>query len=110
MMMMEVLEGMEEGVRVGGVLISDIRFADDQGTVASTEMGLQRLMDKLNAAAKKYSMKINIKKPKTMVVSKNDGGTVSIMIDGQRVEQVKTCKSLGALIAEDRRGMDDINQ
>ena len=85
MMMMEVLEGMEEGVRVGGVLISisDIRFADDQGMVASTEMGLQRLMDKLNAIAKKYtcSMKINIKKTKTMVVSKKDGGTVSIMID-----------------------------
>src|SRR5437870_8226323 len=65
MMMMEVLEGMEEGVRVGGVLISDIRFEDDQGMVLRcTEMGLQRLMDKLNAVAKKYSMKINIKKTK----------------------------------------------
>ena len=70
MMMMEVLEGMEEGVRIGGVLISDIRFADDQGMVASSELGLQRLMDRLNAIAKKYSMKINIKKTKTMVVSK----------------------------------------
>ena len=39
MMTMEVLEGMEGGVRVGGVLISDIRFADDQGMVASSEMG-----------------------------------------------------------------------
>ena len=110
MMMMEVLEGMKEGVRVGGVLISDIRFADDQGMVASTEMGLQRLMDKLNAVAKKYSMKINIKKTKTMVVSKKDGGTVSIMIDGQRVEQVKTFKYLGSVIAEDGRCMDDIKQ
>ena len=38
--------------------------------VASTEIGLQRLMDRLNAIAKKYSMKINIKQTKTMVVSK----------------------------------------
>src|SRR2546426_8858299 len=110
MMMMEVLEGMEEGVRVGGVLISDIRFADDQGMVANTEMGLQRLMDKLNAIAKKYSMKINIKKTKTMVVSKKENGTVSILIDGQRVEQVKTFKYLGSVIAEDGRCMDDIKQ
>src|SRR5207253_3043650 len=103
----KMLEVMEEGVRVGGVLISDIRFADDQGMVASTEMGL---MDKLNAIAKKYSMKINIKKTKTMVVSKKDGGTVSIVIDGQRVEQVKTFKYLGSVIAEDGRCMDDIKQ
>src|SRR3989454_9962540 len=67
-------------------------------------------MDKLNAVAKKYSMKINIKKTKTMVVSKKDDGTVSIMIDGQRVEHVKTFKYLGSVIAEDRRCMDDINQ
>src|SRR2546426_2038699 len=81
MMMMEVLEGMEEGVRVGGVLISDIRFEDDQRMFASSEMGVQRLMDRLNAIAKKCSMRINIKKTKTMVVSKKDGRTVSIMID-----------------------------
>ena len=62
MMMMEGLEGMEERVIVGGVLISDTRFADDQGMVASSEMELQRLMDRLNAIATKYSMRINIKK------------------------------------------------
>src|SRR5207245_8869502 len=32
--MMAESEGVAEGVRVGGVLISDIRFADDQGMVA----------------------------------------------------------------------------
>ena len=73
-------------------------------------MGLQRLMDRLNAIAKKYSMRINIKKTKTMVVSKKDGRTVSIMIDGQKVEQVKTFKYLGSVIAEDGRCMDDIKQ
>src|SRR6267154_2436890 len=36
-MMIEVLEDMKEGVLVGGNLVSDVRFADDQGIVASTE-------------------------------------------------------------------------
>src|SRR6267154_1462154 len=54
-MMTEVLEDMEE--LVGGKLVSDVRFADDQGLVASTEMGLQRLMNKSNATAKNYGMK-----------------------------------------------------
>src|SRR5207244_1523618 len=47
---------------------------------------------------------------KTMVVSKKDGRTISIMIDGQKVEQVKTFKYLGSVIAEDGRCMDDIKQ
>src|SRR3989454_10239238 len=55
-------------------------------------------------------MRINIKKSKTMVVSKKDGRTVSIMIDGQNVEQVKTFKYLVSVIAEDGRCMDDIKQ
>ena len=77
--------------------------------VASSEIGLQKLMDQLNTVAKKYCMKINVKKTKTMVVSKK-GGTVSIVIEGQRVEQVKTFKYLGSVIAEDGRCMEDIKQ
>ena len=67
-------------------------------------------MDRLNAIAKKYSMRINIKKTKTMEVSKKDGRTVSIMINEQKVEQVKTLKYLGSVIVEDGRCMDDIKQ
>ena len=66
--MIEALEDMEEGVPVGGQLVSDVRFADDQGMVAGTEMGLQRLMNKLSDTAENYGMKINIQKTKTMVV------------------------------------------
>src|SRR6476469_10547719 len=40
MMMKEVLENVEEGIRVGGELIKD-----DQGMVANTEARLQSLMD-----------------------------------------------------------------
>src|SRR4051812_10097533 len=46
-MMIEALEDMDEGVSVGGQLVSDVRLAEDQGMVAGTEMGLQRLMNKL---------------------------------------------------------------
>ena len=60
----------EEGVRVGGELIKDVRFADDEGMVASTEQGLKKVMDGLNEAAKTYDMKINVKK--TKVVSREE--------------------------------------
>ena len=37
MMMIEAIEDVEEGVRVGGELLKDVKFADDQGMVAQTE-------------------------------------------------------------------------
>ena len=98
--MAEALEGAEEGIRVGGEIVADVRFADDQGMVASSQAELQTLMDRLNESAKEYDMKINVKKTKTMVVSKKGGGTVDITIEGQRVEQVKKFKNLGSMITD----------
>ena len=45
-------------------MISDVRFSDDHGMVAGTEMGLQRLMNKGNDTAKNLDIKINVKKQK----------------------------------------------
>ena len=88
MMMKGALENVEDGIRVGGELIKDAKYADDQGMVADTEAGLQSLMDSLNATAKHYDMKINIKKTKAVVVSRNEGERVNITIEGQSVVQV----------------------
>src|SRR6476661_6520219 len=71
MMMKEALENMEEGIMVGGELIKDVKYADDQGMVAHTEAGLQSWMDSLSTTVKHYDMKINIKKTKAMVISRN---------------------------------------
>src|SRR5437899_9262602 len=107
-MMIEALEDMEEGVPVGGQLVSDVRFADDQGMVAGTEMGLQRFMNKLNDTAKNFSMKINVQKTKTMVVRWDGGGVVNIIVDGKRIEQVKSFKYLCSVITEDGRSHSDV--
>src|SRR6476661_4753642 len=78
MMMKEALENVEEGIRVGDELIKDVKYADDPGMVANTEAGLQSLMDRVNTTAKHYDMKINIKKTKAMVVSRNGEERVNI--------------------------------
>jgi len=63
-------------------LITDIRFADDQGMMDNTEEGLKKTMDRLSKAAKEHDMKINVKKTKTMVVSKEGGVRTNIKVDG----------------------------
>ena len=39
MMMMEVLENVEDGIRVDGELIKDVIYADDQRMVSNTDTG-----------------------------------------------------------------------
>ena len=102
-MMKEAMDGMRAGVKVGGKWVRDIRFADDQGMMAGTQKGLQKIMDALQRTAQVYGMKINVKKTKTMRISRNGGEIVDIYIEGQKVEQVKKFKYLGAWITEDGR-------
>ena len=95
MIVKDFLKNVEEGIRVSGELIKDVKYADDQGMVANTEAGLQSLMDSLNTTAKHCDMKINIKKTKAMVVSRNGGEGVNITVEGQNVEQVSKFRHLG---------------
>ena len=108
-MMTEAMEGIEEGIKVGGKLIQDVRFADDQGMIASTEKGLQKIMDKLNATVGNFGMKVNTKKTKVMKVSRNVGEEINIMINGSRIEQVKILKYIGSTMTEDGRCETEIN-
>ena len=101
--MMEAMEGIEDGVKVSGRLVKDMRFADYQDILASTEIELQNVIDGLNEATKKYDMKINIKKAKVMKISKCGGGGVKLLIDGQQVEQVDKFKYLGVWITNGGR-------
>jgi hypothetical protein len=46
--------------------------------VAGSDIGLQKIMDRLNVAAERYGMKKNAKKTKAMKVSRTTGGKVTI--------------------------------
>ena len=99
-MIKEALDEVEEGINVGGKLVKSVRFADDQAMVASTEEGLQSIMDCVNRVNDRYGMKINIKKTKVMKIGRQHG-LANIEVNGQRLEQVNHFKYLGSLIAED---------
>ncbi|CAF0810481.1 unnamed protein product [Didymodactylos carnosus] len=103
MMMIEAMDDVSAGIKVEGELLKDVRFADDQPMVASSEEDLQKLMDSLVKSKEKFDMKINVKKTKTMVISRQGGKLVNIIINGQTVEQVTKFRYLGALITEDGR-------
>jgi hypothetical protein len=101
--MVEAMEGVEEGIKVNGKTLNDVRFADDQGMVAGSEEGLQTLIDRLSVTAERYGMRINAKKTKVMRVSRKTGGKLNITINGNMIEQVQSFKYLGSTMTEDGR-------
>jgi len=88
-MVKEATANEELWVKVGGQVISMIRYADDKTVVASSEKNLQRLMDSVSRVTQEYGMKINAKKTKAMCISRQGKSKVKIYIDGQLLEQVQ---------------------
>ena len=87
-MMVGALDGFDEGVKVGGSLLKNIRSANDQCMVAETEHGLQNIMNRLDDASKEYGMTINTKKIKVVRVSKQGGVNVNIVLNEEIIKQV----------------------
>ena len=110
MMMVEAFQDNEEGVKVGGRALRDIRYADDQAMLSSTEQGLQETMNKLCIVAEEYGMRVNVNKTKVMRVSKHpDGRKLNIVVNRTVLEQVTSFKYLGSTITEDGRCESEID-
>ena len=80
-LLFRVIEKEDEGVSVGGRRISNLRYADDTAITAENENKL--LAERVNEEGKHFGMKMNIKKTKTMVISKKkEIPNVKIELDG----------------------------
>ena len=105
------IESEDEGVSVGGRRISNLRYADDTAITAENENELQIPAERVNQEGKDFGMKMNIKKTKTMVVSrKSEIPKVKIHLDGQEVEQVSKFVYLGELITENGKSEEEIRR
>jgi len=67
----EAIENMED-IKFNGIIITDIRYADDAVLVADKRKKMQKMADRLIETCKGYEMKINIKKTKVMVMNKKE--------------------------------------
>ena len=78
-----IFENDEEGVSIGGRRIINLRYADDTGITKKSERELQILANRVNEESKRFGMKMNIKKTKTMVISQIvETPKVNITLDG----------------------------
>ena len=84
------LEEIEKGIQINGQRIDNIRFADDTVLVASTEVGMQLLLNKVLTSSGKFQLVLNAKKTKVLVVSKQlPEPAINIMATNDKIEQVQ---------------------
>lgn len=66
----EVLGERGLGIRVNGVWVNNIRYADDTVLIADNMKDLQELLDAVGDSSKSLGLNINTKKTKFMIVSR----------------------------------------
>jgi len=64
----EALEGIEDGIKVNGECLNNIRYADDTVIFINDIVGLQYLMDRVVEVSERYGLILNIKKTKFMII------------------------------------------
>ena len=107
--MVEWKEKVKTGVKVGGVTVNTLRFADDIAVIAESEQELQEMLNVMDQILNaEYNLKINKKKTKVMVCSRGEEKIVRIKLGDEVLEQVKQFSYLGSKITEDGRSKSEI--
>ena len=91
------LDEAQTGVKISGRNINNFRYADDTTFMAESEEEQKNLLKKVKEESEKVGLKINIQKTKIMA----SDPITSWQIDGETMETVTDCISLGSKITVD---------
>src|SRR5574340_386726 len=91
------LEETQNGIKIAGRNLNNLRYADDTTLMAESEDELKSLLMKVQVESEKVGLKLNIQKIKIMA----SGPTTSWQIDGAVVETVSDFIFLGSKITAD---------
>ena len=78
------LEETQAGIKIAGINIINLRYADDTTLMAESEEELKSLLMKVKEESEEIGLKLNIQKMKIMA----SGPITSWQIDGETVETV----------------------
>ena len=80
------LEEAQDGIKIAGRNISNLRYADDTNLMAESEEELKSLLMKVKEESEKVDLKLNIQK--TKIMASGPIWSHSWQIDGETVETV----------------------
>ena len=97
-----------DGVKINGKNINNLRYADDTVLIAEDREDLQFLTDNVGLHSKEAGLDMNVKKTKTMVMSRNCATKANIIINNEELEQVDEFKYLGQTVTSDAKTEKEI--
>lgn len=99
----EALEDAEIGIKVNGVWINNIRYADDTVLIADNMQDLQRLINTVGQHSRLMGLNINTKKTKFMIITRNLNAfeDSQLTFNAMRIDRVNKFKYLGVWLSED---------
>lgn len=106
--MRKALEDETVGVKVNGIAINNIRYADDTVLVATNLVDLQRLINKVTIASEEWGLSLNTKKTKYMVMTKTTQGNGSLYVHNEPIEEVMKFNYLGTTINQNNNSSMEI--
>ena len=96
----------EEGIKIAGRIMNNLRYADDTTLLAGKKTDLVELIRRLKSESEKAGLYFNIKKTKVMSTEEED----SFEIDGEEIETVTSFTFLGSVIEKEGKCDMEINR
>ena len=97
------------GINISGILINNLRFADDIDLIDEDASSLQRQIELTKAAAEQAGLILNINKTKTMVFGDRNIDS-SMQVAGNTIENVEKFEYLGSLLTWDNNCSEEIKR
>ena len=97
------------GIRLGGTLVNNLRFADDIDLIDEDYKSLQEQLEKTRAVAEETGLIVNVGKTKTIVFCRTKIEQ-EIQIGSKNVESVAKFEYLGSLITWDNKYSEEIRR
>lgn len=86
-------------VKVNWKFVNNLRYIDDTVILAGTMVHMQKSIDRLYVACNKYGLKINVKKTKFILITKDQTDTrnneIKLILNNPIIERVYSYKYLG---------------
>jgi len=77
------------GIKIGGEIVSMIRFAHDIVVIAESEGDIQRAVEEMDEMLRTSEMKINNTKTKILVCARDPKVKAEVYLGRQKLEQVE---------------------
>jgi len=96
----------EEGIKIAGRTLNNLRYADDTTLLAGNKNDLIELIRRLKRESEKAGLYFNIKKTKIMTTEEED----SFVVDNEEIETVTSFTFLGSVIEKEGKCDMEINR